>query len=559
MLDVVGQDDGSAKEKGSSNQGMSGREAGFARTIWACIQNKNILENDIGDGHQSIRHDECQKSFVDFFERFAFIPLSDTHHKKDDGGGNGSGDHDICCFIPIHNLIIAQKGPLLWCIIKCMETVENKNAEKEQRIFRKTFGQKVAEVFEREGDTENLDTKYKEYIEKVREERALLETLNFEQTVFQDYIFRKAINDNPEASRFIKNIPGLDTHRPLIKQLSEKNEDGSYKIPDETVANVLEFYQSVLKEKEAEFAGEFEEILSSYESGLEDKVAKGKLPKTLLENYEKIKEKSGGSILSEVRLFDLRPRVEGKEAQYEPPSAVSYIEHHGLDNKGNVANSEDTEKVFYRRFFVTPQQKETLGSMENMMDHELTHIIAGTEASFRLLPSESGSADLPFYLMSTEGQITMAYREGMTEAIGQMVADSSPEADSYSLRHYLRNKTGTYPAEREFLARLMDIDERCRNGDQNSDGQEPLENLFLETYAETDGDKYINKLRERLYYIFNNWESVVREEDFPETLNFEFDFLIGRNEYEGREKEGWQEAFDIFLNNIRTKYTYQGR
>lgn len=431
-----------------------------------------------------------------------------------------------------------------------MEGIGNKNSnvgsnledEKNQRDFRRTFGQKVVEVFNKEDVSADAQS---EYLKRVQEERALLETLDSEQRLFQDYIFYMAIEDNPHGSQFIKNISGLDTHKPLTEQLLKKNEDGSRKIPDETVGNILEFYQSVLKEKEIEFAGEFEEILSNYESGLKDKVAKGKLPQALYENYKKAKD--SGSMISEVRLFDLRPRVEDEEAKFEPPSAAAYIEHRGINNKGEIVDPGDTSKIMYRRFFLSPQQKNALGSMKNMVNHELTHIIAGAKASFGLLPSESGSADIPSWQMDTEGEITMAYREGMTEAIGQMIADSSPEAENYGLRHYLMSETGPYPGDREFLAKLIDIDERYRNENQDLGEQEPLENLFLEAYAETDGDKYTNMLRNRLYLIFSNWEDVVRDEDFPDSLP-----LRGS----GR---SWQNAFSIYLGELELKYAYEGR
>lgn len=431
-----------------------------------------------------------------------------------------------------------------------MERIENgspnNNAnvedENNRQDFRKTFGQKVIEVFSKEEiptDAQN------EYLKTIQEERALLETLDSEQRLFQDYIFYKAIEDNPNGSQFIKSIPGLDTQKPLTEQLLEKNEDGSRKIPDETVGNILEFYQSVLKEKETEFAGEFEEILSNYESGLKDKVAKGKLPQTLYENYKKAKD--SGSMISEVRLFDLRPRVEDEDAKFEPPSAAAYIEHRGINNKGEIVGPEDTSKIMYRRFFLSPQQKNALGSMKNIVNHELTHIIAGTKASFGLLPSESGSADIPSWRMDTEGEITMAYREGMTEAIGQMIADSSPEADNYSLRHYLRSEIGTYPGDREFLAKLIEIDERYRNKNQDLEEREPLENLFLEAYAETDSDIYTDMLRKRLYFIFDNWEDAVRDEDFPDSLPLRG---CGRS---------WQNAFSIYLDELKLKYAYEGR
>ena len=181
------------------------------------------------------------------------------------------------------------------------------------------------------------------------------------------------------------------------------------------------------------------------------------------------------------------------------------------------------------------------------MGHELTHIIAGTEASFNLLPSKSGSADIESWRMDTEGEITMAYREGITEAIGQMIMDSSPETDSYSLRHYLDSETGSYPGDREFLTKLIDIDDRYRSENQNLDEKESLEKLFLEAYAETDGNKYVNMLRNRLYFIFDNWEDVVRDEDFPDTLPIR---NMGRS---------WENAFSLYLGELELKYAYEGR
>lgn len=420
----------------------------------------------------------------------------------------------------------------------------NTNVEEEQRNFRRTFGQKVAEVFNKEKvptDAQN------EYLKRVQEERALLETLDSEQRQFQDYIFYRAIEDNPNGSRFIKNIPGLDTSKPLTEQLLEKDEDGSRIIPDETVGNILEFYQSVLKKEEAKFAEKIEKMQSDYGISLKEKTESGELPQILYENYKRTKIKNNGSIIGSAKLFDLRPIVEDEEGRFEPPSAAAYIEHRGMNSKGEMIDSEDTEKTMYKKFFLDPQQKNVLGSLENMVGHELTHVIAGSEASFNLLPSESGSADIPDFEMDTEGMITMAFREGMTEAIGQMIMDSSPEASDYGLRHYLSSDTGSYPGYREFLAKLIDIDDRCRNENQNSNEQESLEKLFLEAYAETDGDKYVNKLRNRLYFIFDNWEDVVRDEDFPDTLPIR---NMGRS---------WQNAFSIYLGELELKYAYDGR
>ena len=62
------------------------------------------------------------------------------------------------------------------------------NAEdrKNQLRFRRTFGQKVAEVFNKEDASADTQS---EYLKRVQEERALLETLDSEQRQFQDYIF----------------------------------------------------------------------------------------------------------------------------------------------------------------------------------------------------------------------------------------------------------------------------------------------------------------------------------------------------------------------------------
>lgn len=428
------------------------------------------------------------------------------------------------------------------------ENGTNLNSQEKQRAFRRTFGQKVVEVFETNPTSEDATTeKQKEYIKSVQEERALLETLDSEQRYFQDYIFYMTIEKNPEASQFIKNIPGLDMSKPLIAQLLEKNEDGSQKVSDETVGNILEFYQSVLKKEEGIFAEKMEKMQSDYESGLKSKVESGKLPEALYKNYERAKIKNNGSIIGSTKLFDLRPVAEDEEERFEPASAAAYIEHRGMNNKGEMIDSGDTRKIMYKKFFLDPRQKNVLGSLENMVGHELTHIIAGTEASFNLLTSKSGSADIESWRMDTEGEITMAYREGMTEAIGQMIMDSSPEAGNYSLRYYLDSEIGSYPGDREFLTKLIDIDDRYRSENQNLDEKESLEKLFLEAYAETDGDKYVNMLRNRLYFIFDNWEDVVRDEDFPDTLPIR---NMGRS---------WENAFSLYLGELKLKYAYEGR
>lgn len=352
---------------------------------------------------------------------------------------------------------------------KSFENDANFDSEPKHRDFRRTFGQKVVEIFETTSVLEDVNTeKQKEYIESIQEERELLKTLDSEQSYFQDYIFYMVIEGNPEASQFIKNIPGLDMSKPLVAQLLEKTEDGSQKVSDETLGNILEFYQSVLKNKEDIFAEKMKEIQADYKSSLKSKVESGKLPRVLYENYEKAKTKNNGSIINSARLFDLRPVIENGEKKFEPPSTAAYIEHRGVNNKGELIDSGDTRKILYKRFFLDPQQKNILGSFENMISHELTHVIAGTEASFNLLPSKSGIVDIPSWKMDIEGEITMAFREGMTEAIGQMMMDPSSEAENHDLRYYLNSKTGAYPGDREFLAKLIDIDDRYRSENKKS-------------------------------------------------------------------------------------------
>lgn len=426
---------------------------------------------------------------------------------------------------------------------RSFENDANFDSEPKHRDFRRTFGQKVVEIFETTSALEDINTKkQKEYIKSIQEERALLKTLDSEQSYFQDYIFYMAIEGNPKASQFIKNIPGLDMSKPLVAQLLEKNEDGSQKVSDETLGNILEFYQSVLKKEEGIFAEKMKEIQADYKSSLKSKVESGKLPRVLYENYKKAKTKNNGSIINSARLFDLRPVIENGEKKFEPPSTAAYIEHRGVNNKGELIDSGDTRKILYKRFFLDQQQKNILGSFENMISHELTHVIAGTEASFNLLPSKSGSVDIPSWKMDIEGEITMAFREGMTEAIGQMMMDPSSEAENHDLRYYLNSKTGAYPGDREFLAKLIDIDDRYRSENKNQDEEASLEKLFLEAYAETDGDKYVNTLRHRLYFIFNNWEDVVRDEDFPDTLPIR-----------GMDRS-WQNAFSLYLGELELKY-----
>ena len=241
---------------------------------------------------------------------------------------------------------------------RSFENDANFDSEPKHRDFRRTFGQKVVEIFETTSALEDINTKkQKEYIKSIQEERALLKTLDSEQSYFQDYIFYMAIEGNPKASQFIKNIPGLDMSKPLVAQLLEKNEDGSQKVSDETLGNILEFYQSVLKKEEGIFAEKMKEIQADYKSSLKSKVESGKLPRVLYENYEKAKTKNNGSIINSARLFDLRPVIENGEKKFEPPSTAAYIEHRGVNNKGELIDSGDTRKILYKRFFLDQQQK----------------------------------------------------------------------------------------------------------------------------------------------------------------------------------------------------------
>lgn len=100
---------------------------------------------------------------------------------------------------------------------------------------------------------------------------------------------------------------------------------------------------------------------SNYESGLKSKVESGKLPQALYDNYERTKTKNNGSIINSARLFDLRPVIENGEKKFEPPSTAAYIEHRGVNNKGELIDSEDTRKILYKRFFLDPQQKKYFG------------------------------------------------------------------------------------------------------------------------------------------------------------------------------------------------------
>lgn len=399
-----------------------------------------------------------------------------------------------------------------------METIKNKsledgtdlNSKNEQRDFIRTFGQKVVEV-SKEGDaTKNADIQYREYIERIQKERALLETLNAEKKENQNYIFWKTIEENPEVSQFVKKIFRSDETITPVSRLLKKNEDGSYQIPDEALGNILEVYQNVLEKEEDRLAGEVEKTQLKYESNLKNIVEMGRLPRELYDNYNRVKRKNGGSIVGTTRLFDSRP-AEYTEA-YLPAGTVAFIEHQRIDGtneKGEIVNSEDI-KTLYRKAVLYPVEKMQLISLDTMLSHEFTHIIAGTEASFNLLPSESGSVNIPDDEMDAEGLITMAYREGMTEAIGQMIIDSSPEADSRDLGYYLTNRTGTYRSEREFLAGLIKIDSK-NNNQLDDNEQETLEDIMLKAYGETDDSEYIDQLRKKFRLILNDLERIIED------------------------------------------------
>ena len=117
---------------------------------------------------------------------------------------------------------------------------------------------------------------------------------------------------------------------------------------------------------------------------------------------------------------------------------------------------------------------------------------------------------MPYWKMDTEGYITMVFREGMTEAIGQMIMDSSPEASSRSLVYYLENEAGNERHEREFLASLIEIDKESESRMDNNT-QESLEDIMLKAYTETDKSEYVDSLRRRLRYIFDGLEGLVKE------------------------------------------------
>ncbi len=407
--------------------------------------------------------------------------------------------------------------------------LENLPSYEEHMIdHRKTFGEGVSEVFDQEKERSNgfIDG-WEKYKERAREERELLETLDSERAQFQDYIFAKAINDNPNGSEFIKKgIPDFDASKPITPQLLAKNKDGTYKLSDETVGNILEFYNHVMKEEKGKFKGEVEKTQSNYEANLRKRVESGTLPKALLSNYEFKKQQNGGLIFDGVSLFDMRP-----EDESSPTGVAAYIEHRGIDDTGKIIDSKDTRKIMYKKAFIPPGQTDQLGSVKIAMNHELTHIIAGTEASFNLLK---------------DSEITEAYREGMTEAIGQMISDDGPEADRRGLQYYLESKNGTYRAERNFLSRLINADNRLLQETGRTD-ETSLESLFLDAYADMRGDKPVDLLRQRLLDIFENWESVIRDEDFPECNVFEFSRGV-----ESRAKD-WEWMFCLALKEMRYK------
>ena len=394
--------------------------------------------------------------------------------------------------------------------------------------YRKTFGEEVSKVFEQEKEeSNNFIDGWEKYKERAREERELLETLSSEQARFQDYIFTKAVEDNSNGSEFIKRvIPGFNTNEPIIPQLLAKNEDGTYNLPDETIGNFLEFYNNVMKVEKNKFMGESENLQLNYETNLRQRVQAGTLPKALLDNYELIKQQNGGLVFDGASLFDMRP-----EDESIPAGVAAYVQHRGIDDTGKITDSDDMRKILYRKAFIPPEQIGQLGSTKIAMNHELTHIIAGTEASFNLM--KDGAKE-----------ITEAYREGMTEAIGQMIADDSPEAIQRGLWYYLNSKEGTYRVEREFLSRLANIDNRLSQESGRTD-EASIESLFLDAYADMQGEGPVDLLRQRLLCIFENWEKVLKNEDFPECRIFE----LSRGEV--RE---WQDVFDIALLEMKERY-----
>ena len=141
-------------------------------------------------------------------------------------------------------------------------------------------------------------------------------------------------------------------------------------------------------------------------------------------------------------------------------------------------------------------------------------------------------------------KITEAYREGITEAIGQMIADNSPEASQRGLRYYLDSKTGVYRVEREFLSRLINIDSR-RLQETGRKDEASLESLYLDAYADTEGGKSVDLLRQRLLGVFENWDNIVRDEDFPDCDIFKLSRGGAR---------GWQSVFKIALMEMEQRF-----
>lgn len=399
--------------------------------------------------------------------------------------------------------------------------------EKHMVDYRKTFGEGVSEVFDQEKEQNDFINGWEEYKNRARMERELLETLDSEKRKFQDYIFSKTIQDNPNGSDFIKKtIPDFNANKPITPQLLAKNNDGTYKLPDETIGNIMEFYNQAIGKEKDKFLGEAEELQSNYESNLRERVQTGVLPKALLDNYEFKKQQNAGLIFDGASLFDMRP-----EDESGPAGVAAYVEHRGINDAGETTDFRDMRKILYKKAFISPEQIDQLGSVEIALSHELTHIIAGTEASFNLMK------DGP-------EKITEAYREGMTEAIGQMLADGDPEASQRGLQYYLDNETGAYRAERKFLSRLINIDNRLL---QETDYTEEvtLESLCLDAYADAGRCELIDALRQRLLNIFENWENIVQDEDFPDCDSFE----LSRGGI-----RGWQSVFELALMEMEQKY-----
>lgn len=109
LLDISGEENSGTEKDGSGDHSVSGGEARLARTIWASVPNEDMVEEEINNYKKGQWHNESQESLVDFFERFASNPLINSHYCKDANGGDGGVNHNVCCFVPIHRLIIAQK------------------------------------------------------------------------------------------------------------------------------------------------------------------------------------------------------------------------------------------------------------------------------------------------------------------------------------------------------------------------------------------------------------------------------------------------------------------